>query len=681
MSCDCALLTRLGEPVVTARLLVVAPHPDDETIGAGALLLRSTDAHVIVVTDGAPNDPTLWPPSVTAATREEYVSIRRDELRLALHEAGVGVDRLHLLDVADGEATDHIVSIVRRIAELLERIEPEVVVAPAYEGGHVDHDATALAVRAAISMTGRGHHHEMALYHAAGAAIAVHEFVGGDTPGREWPLAERLAARKAAMLARYQSQQHYRAYFDTRVERYRCAPVYDFRRSPTPDQPLLYERADPTAGEQWRARAAEALAALPSLGEPAHAGPALTARNSDEAPADAPLVSVIVRTVGRDTLADALDSIRCQTYSNLEVVLVDVGGTCVAPVWEPRPGLALRTCAATGFDRPRAANAGLDCATGRYLAFLDDDDWYHPEHIVSLVTGLSAAGDARVAYAGVEVVESIDDAPPRRRGTYDAPFDPIRLLYENYIPLNALLVDGTLRDEGVRFDEGLHIYEDWDFLIGLSRRSRFVKVPGIGAVYRWPPGSVVNDPRHTGVAQERIYAKWRRTISAEEHIAIMRRAVAQTELNDEHRRRLSELQAHLRAQDDELATLRPHVRAQEQHLDELRDHLRGQRHELDRLQAILAAQEARLSEQHGELVASIQEGAAAKDAEMTALRAQLTAQAADLQRVNEQLATTAHRLSQIHASHSWRFTAPLRNLRANWKRWRIASGARSDTGS
>ena len=40
----------------------------------------------------------------------------------------------------------------------------------------------------------------------------------------------------------------------------------------------------------------------------------------------APLVSVIVRTIGRDTLVEALNSIVCQTYPNIEIVLVDASG-------------------------------------------------------------------------------------------------------------------------------------------------------------------------------------------------------------------------------------------------------------------------------------------------------------------------------------------------------------------
>src|SRR5438067_13833693 len=42
------------------RVAVLAAHPDDETIGASALLARSSSAAIIYLTDGAPRDSKLW---------------------------------------------------------------------------------------------------------------------------------------------------------------------------------------------------------------------------------------------------------------------------------------------------------------------------------------------------------------------------------------------------------------------------------------------------------------------------------------------------------------------------------------------------------------------------------------------------------------------------------------------
>ena len=601
----CPLLARLSEPIVSARLLLVVAHPDDETIGAGALLVRSTDAHIAVVTNGAPIDRHWWPAGV--ATAEEYAELRREELRRALELAGIGSERVHLLDVTDGHASQSIAQIARRLAALLDSVNPDMVLTHAYEGGHLDHDATAIAVHAAMAMTSRGHPHEMALYHAgAGEEIDVHAFLPGTGSCYTASLDDRLRARKSAMLSCYQTQQRHAVYFGVDVERYRCAPAYDLRRSPDPGRTLLYERGEGQAGERFRARAAVALEDL-GLSEQLDAASdrssvsgsgrqPQTAAHPRDTGAAGPLVSVIVRTVGRATLGDALASIANQTYGNIEVVLVNAHAHEIGLSGPDLERLRLRPCGGTSLDRPQAANVGLRAATGDYLMFLDDDDWFHPEHVESLVAGLARAADARVAYAGVEVLEWLDDSPPRRRWIFNSSFDPIALLCENYIPLNAVLIDRQLLNEIGGFDEQLPLYEDWDFLIGLSRRSRFEKTPRISAAYRWPPGSGVTDPALTAAAQARVYSKWRGTLSSEEYVALIQRAVAETELKTGRNSQTLALQSQLQAQNDELDQLRPCVRAQEQQLQEFRDHFTAMNEELDRLRPCVRAQEQQLQE-------------------------------------------------------------------------------------
>ena len=61
------------------------------------------------------------------------------------------------------------------------------------------------------------------------------------------------------MLQEYKSQEQYREYFATDVERYRCAPQYDFQRPPDAVLPPLYERHAPAAGERWREQARVAI--------------------------------------------------------------------------------------------------------------------------------------------------------------------------------------------------------------------------------------------------------------------------------------------------------------------------------------------------------------------------------------------------------------------------------------
>jgi hypothetical protein len=523
----------------------------------------------------------------------------------------------------------------------------------------VDHDATALAVHAAMASTGRGHPHEMALYHAGPAGIDVHHFLPGETPSVRSCLDEASQVRKAAMCARYVTQEKYAAYFEVDVERYRCAPRYDFALSPTPGRPLLYESGDAEAGQRWRTHATRAIDELGPAGVTVLLPGASPTSTTDVAGVDddrVARVSVIVRTIGRPTLAAALDSINAQTYPNIEIVLVDAGGHGAPPAWEPREGVLLQSHAAVGCDRAAAANVGMAAATGAYIAFLDDDDWYHPEHIASLATWLTQRGDVQVAYGDVEVVEMYPDRVPQARAVFASAYDPIALLCENYIPLNAVLVSRA-RLEGARFDESLPLFEDWDFLIGLSRRTQFEHVAGIGAVYRWPPGSGVNNPQLTTVVQERVFAKWQGSLTASEHAAILRRAIKETELKEGRHALVTELKDHLRAQDEELARAREVITGQERLLAELHSHLQRQDSELAQARSTVQLQEQQLGELRPHL--------RAQDAELDSLRP-LQARVLDLEAasadIHRQLTAARAELQRLYSSRSWRWTAPLRQL-------------------
>jgi N-acetylglucosamine malate deacetylase 2 len=376
----CATLLRLLEPVITCRVLLIVAHPDDESIGAGSVLLRSVDAHVVVVTEGAPDKVELWPDDVRGASRDEYATLRRNELQRALSVPAVAPDRIHLIGVRDAEVSRSVADTARALARLLDELAPDIVLTHAYEGGHVDHDATAFAVHAAMALRKRGHAHEFALYHGRGDTTVVHEFLPAGQPSVTFHLDDASRRRKSRMLEHYRSQGRYRTYFATDIERYRCAPSYEFTRAPAAGQPLLYERFSPGQFQQWQH---DVCAALDELNLDEHlregeaellAPPDMTslpvANGLVESRVEYLLVSVILRTVGRATLTDALRSIERQTYPNIEIVLVDAGGKGVPAAWTTRDqdGPALKVCHAAGADRPVAANIGIQAAAGTYLS-------------------------------------------------------------------------------------------------------------------------------------------------------------------------------------------------------------------------------------------------------------------------------------------------------------------------
>ena len=238
----------------------------------------------------------------------------------------------------------------------------------------------------------------------------------------------------------------------------------------------------------------------------------------------APLVSVIIRTMGRDELVEALDSVAGQTYGNIEVILSDARGHGKLP----SPGYCGRfplRVASTGapLGRGAAANVGLTAAVGDYVVFLDDDDWYLPDHVASLVGAIQDSPDASAAYAGIVCKAKNEAGDWESVYTFNQPYDPIRLLVENYLPMHAVLFSRGLVGSDLRFDETLHVYEDWDFWIQLSALTRLVHVDRVTAIYRIAAGSGfglrAEDPAiESGLAA--LFDKWRLRWSLEQVLKI-----------------------------------------------------------------------------------------------------------------------------------------------------------------
>jgi GT2 family glycosyltransferase len=208
-------------------------------------------------------------------------------------------------------------------------------------------------------------------------------------------------------------------------------------------------------------------------------------------PGDPPRVSVIVRTKDRPgLLAEALGSLRAQTFTDFETILVNDGAAVPGPLLDPAPGRALRVVVpAPPGGRARALNAGLAAARGRHVAYLDDDDLYRPAHLDRLVRALDGDEPCEAAFSAVDQIA-------QRRGpdggwrdgevlfTFGRPFDPDRILFKNDVPLIALMHRRDLVEKTGLFDESFDLFEDWDFLVRLSRVTRPRFVPGATAVYR-----------------------------------------------------------------------------------------------------------------------------------------------------------------------------------------------------
>ncbi|UQX88832.1 PIG-L family deacetylase [Jatrophihabitans telluris] len=134
-----------------ARLVVVAPHPDDEVLGsAGLLCLAAATGHdtlVLAVTDGGGSHPgsRLWPQDVLTPQR----ALERSR---ALEVLGVQVNRVISLGIDDGAVTAQRTRLAAALGELL--MPGDVVVSPWRLDGHPDHESVAEATMTACRKLG-----------------------------------------------------------------------------------------------------------------------------------------------------------------------------------------------------------------------------------------------------------------------------------------------------------------------------------------------------------------------------------------------------------------------------------------------------------------------------------------------------------------------------------------------
>lgn len=154
-------------------------------------------------------------------------------------------------------------------------------------------------------------------------------------------------------------------------------------------------------------------------------------------------VSVVIPTYNRgDLIAETIRSVLAQTVAPVEVIVVDDGSTddtrSAVAAFAPR----VRYVAKQNGGVSAARNHGAELATGRWLAFTDSDDLWHPRKLEVQLAALAAARGARWSLTGCDVIDPAGRPFPGPQGwtgvfsVFDAEgMDPARFFASYLEPL------------------------------------------------------------------------------------------------------------------------------------------------------------------------------------------------------------------------------------------------------
>jgi glycosyltransferase involved in cell wall biosynthesis len=206
------------------------------------------------------------------------------------------------------------------------------------------------------------------------------------------------------------------------------------------------------------------------------------------------LVSIIIPVWNPgEFLRAALESVMSQTFSDWECVLVD-DNSSEDISWVTRDFPKVRYLRQAHGGVSVARNNGIINTSGRYLAFMDQDDLWHPDKIQSQVDALESDPSAGVCYTSLCVFSGTDEGVFKTIGSIAKPvvvLDPLvhdsaspsalhrslKHFAQSFVVPSTVMVRRQVLATSGLLDPFIPFSGDYDFLIKLGSRHRVLHVP------------------------------------------------------------------------------------------------------------------------------------------------------------------------------------------------------------
>ena len=191
-----------------------------------------------------------------------------------------------------------------------------------------------------------------------------------------------------------------------------------------------------------------------------------------EARRDSPVVSVILTACNvAPFIEQAAESALRQTHTQLELIIVDDGSTDGSAekadaLTDPR----VRVIHQRNAGSSAARNAGIEAARGRYLAFLDGDDYWLPEKVARQVALLESHPEVDLSFSLSITVHAFGNVIGVQSGHAGGPVSFRELLIDNPIRSGSSVVVRTeAMKEAGGFDPALRACTDYDGWLRVAR--------------------------------------------------------------------------------------------------------------------------------------------------------------------------------------------------------------------
>jgi len=237
-----------------------------------------------------------------------------------------------------------------------------------------------------------------------------------------------------------------------------------------------------------------------------------------EAATAPPRVTVAVSTWNRAHLVGrALASVLTQTFTDIEILVVDDGSTDATPEVlarvEDRRLRIVRLEQNGGISRAR--NTAIARARGEWLAFLDDDNEWAPDYLERQLALATARPDADVVYCRAQRRDARTGHDPIlpaaiREGRV------VRHLLRGWLPLmSCALIRRSAMEAVGGVDEALKASEDRDLWLRLAQRGDFAGTPEVLVVRHEHPGTQLSRD-YTLLTRDAaaLDRKWKATVTA-----------------------------------------------------------------------------------------------------------------------------------------------------------------------